>query len=149
MSLLFLQPLLASGYLPGVNRLRSKQLHHIIGSTLVLMIVVHVAGLWITSPPDVIDALLFRSATPFSLWGVIAMWAVFSTASLAAIRKSARIKPHIWKVAHKILAAIIVIGSVIHAILIDGTMESFSKYALCIFLSGVTFMTIVKMGVKK
>ncbi len=149
MSLLVLQPLLASGYLPGVNRLRSRQLHRVVGSTLVLMIIAHVAGLWITSPPDVIDALLFRSATSFSLWGVIAMWAIFSTATLAAVRKIAQIKPHIWKITHKTLAAIIVISSAIHAILIDGTMESFSKYAICILLLGVTFLAIANPDKKK
>ena len=36
--------------------------------------------LWITNLPDEIDGLLFASPTPFSAWGVIAMWAVFAAA---------------------------------------------------------------------
>ena len=33
---------------------------------MAVAVVIHVAGLWITSPPDMIDALLFTSPTPFS-----------------------------------------------------------------------------------
>jgi hypothetical protein len=47
---------------------------------LVVAVVVHVGGLWITSPPDMIDALLLTSPTPFSAFGVIAMWAIFAVA---------------------------------------------------------------------
>lgn len=149
MSLLALQPLLASVNLPRVSPLRSRQLHGVVGTVLVLTIILHVAGLWITSPPDVIDALLFRSATSFSVWGVIAMWALFSTATLAVIKKMVRIKPRVWKITHKTLAVVIVISSAVHAIQIDGTMESFSKYALCILLFGVTFIAIANFKVTK
>ena len=48
-------------------------------AVLVIAVVLHVAGLWVTSPPDVIDALLFVAPTPFSNWGIIAMWALFAT----------------------------------------------------------------------
>ncbi len=80
MSLLLLQPLLIGGYLPGLAPLRARAMHRWIGSFLVVAVIVHVIGLWITSPPDVIDALTFTSPTPFSAWGVIAMWAVFAAA---------------------------------------------------------------------
>ncbi len=144
MLMLLLQPLLASGYLPGLEQNRHRQLHRIVGSLLVLAIIVHVAGLWITSPPDVIDALLFRSATPFSVWGVTAMWGVILTATLAACLNSFRTRLRVWRIAHKVLAAIIVAASVIHAVLIDGTMESISKYALCTLLVVVTFLAVTK-----
>jgi len=123
MGLLLIQPLLAGGLLPGLPAL--------IGTFLVLAIVIHVAALWITSPPDVIDALLFDSPTPFSNWGVVAMWAVFASAFLAALRKRLRLRPRTWRIAHTGLATIIVIGSVVHAMLIEGTMETFTKAALC------------------
>lgn len=69
MSLLLLQPLLAGGLLPGLRGPRGRKLHRRTGALLVSAVILHVAGLWITSPPDVIDALLFRSPTPFSAWG--------------------------------------------------------------------------------
>lgn len=131
MALLLVQPLLAGGYLPGLARQRGRRLHRWVGGVLVLAVIVHVAGLWITSPPDVIDALLFRSPTPFSVWGVIAMWAVFAAALLAAIRRRLQLRPRTWRLAHTSLALVIVAGSVIHALLIEGTMETMTKVALC------------------
>jgi predicted ferric reductase len=92
-------------------------------------VVVHVAGLWITSPPDMIDALLFTSPTPFSPFGVVAMWAIFAVAILAALRR--RLGLRTWRIAHMSLAVVIVVGGVVHGILIEGTMETMSKVALC------------------
>ena len=123
------QPLLAGGYLPGLSAYRGRRVHHWIGGTLVVAVVLHVAGLWITSPPDMIDALTYTSPTPFSPWGVTAMWAIFAVALLAALRR--RLRPRTWRIAHTLLAVVIVAGSAIHAILIEGTMETFSKAALC------------------
>jgi predicted ferric reductase len=99
-------------------------------------VVIHVGGLWITSPPDVIDALLFTSPTPFAAWGVIAMWAIFAVAFLAALRR--RLRPRTWRIAHTLLAVVIVVGSVVHAILIEGTMETVSKAALCVLVLAAT-----------
>ena len=84
MALLLVQPLLVAGYLPGLPRSRGRRMHRWVGGGLIAAVVIHVAALWLTSPPDVIDALLFVSPTPFSAWGVIAMWAVFAAAALAA-----------------------------------------------------------------
>lgn len=131
MALLLVQPLLVGGYLPGFSSLRGRRMHRWIGGGLVVAVVAHVAGLWITSPPDVIDALLFTSPTPFSAWGVVAMWAIFATASLAALRKKLRLSPRFWRLAHTALALIIVIGSIVHAMLIQGTMGTISKAMLC------------------
>ncbi|MEM9344500.1 MAG: ferric reductase-like transmembrane domain-containing protein [Pseudomonadota bacterium] len=128
---LLLQPLLAMGVLPGLSAQQTRRTHRILGALLVAAIVVHVGGLWITSPPDVIDALTFTSPTPFSAWGVIAMWAAFSAAALALIRKRLKIRPTLWRIGHTILVSIIAIGTIIHAILIDGTMGITSKLALC------------------
>ncbi|MEO0360997.1 MAG: ferric reductase, partial [Pseudomonadota bacterium] len=93
LALLLMQPLLAGGYLPGLSVRVRRRLHALVGGGLVVLIAVHVVGLWITSPPDVVDALLFRSPTPFSAWGVIAMWAVFAAALLAAFRRRLRLRP--------------------------------------------------------
>jgi hypothetical protein len=76
LGLMLLQPVLMGGYLPGLSAYRGRRAHYWIGSALVVAVVIHVAGLWIISPPDMIDALLFSSPTPFSPFGVIAMWAI-------------------------------------------------------------------------
>ncbi|WP_373635620.1 ferric reductase-like transmembrane domain-containing protein [Yoonia sp. SS1-5] len=147
MALLLLQPLLVGGYLPGLIGPRVRQIHRWIGAALVVSVIVHVAGLWITSPPDVIDALLFVSPTPFSAWGVIAMWAVFAAALFAALRRRLKVRPMIWRRAHSFLAIIIVAGSVIHALLIEGTMEIMSKTLLCALVGIATAKTIADLRI--
>ena len=129
LALLLLQPLLAGGYLPGLRLRLRRRLHAWVGAGVAVAVALHVAGLWLTSPPDVVDALLFDSPTPFSAWGVVAMWAVFATALLALLR--GRLRPLVWRLCHVAFAAVIVVGSVVHAMLIDGTMGTLSKAALC------------------
>jgi hypothetical protein len=129
LGLLLVQPLVIGGYLPGPSGYRARRAHHWIGGTLVVAVVVHVGGLWITSPPDMIDALTFTSPTPFSPFGVVAMWAIFAVALLAAFRR--RMGLRTWRIVHMPLAAIIVVGGAAHAMLIEGTMETISKAVLC------------------
>ena len=138
MGLLLVQPLLASGDLPPLSAIRSRQVHRAVGMLLVAAILVHVGGLWITSPPDVVDALLFASPTPFSLWGVIAMWAVFTTAAMAILRRRVRVRPMTWRRAHVALAVIIAGTTIAHAALIEGTMETLTKIGLSILLALAT-----------
>jgi MYXO-CTERM domain-containing protein len=101
----------------------------VLGLVLVAAVIVHVAGLWITSPPDIEDALLLQSPTPFSIWGVVGMWALFAAAMLAFLRR--RLSPLVWRVGHTSLVGIVVLSGVIHAMLIEGTMETVSKAVLC------------------
>ena len=131
MALLLLQPLLAGGYLPGLEGRRGRRIHAWIGAALVAMLIAHVAGLWLTSPPDVVDALLFRSPTPFSAWGVVAMWAAFAAAMLAALRR--RLRPAVWRLGHTALVLTTVMGATVHAMLVEGTMGVISKAAVCAF----------------
>src|SRR6185312_3093105 len=51
LGLLLVQPVLIAGYLPGLSAYRRRRAHHWIGGVLVAAVIVHVAGLWITSPP--------------------------------------------------------------------------------------------------
>ena len=131
LALVLMQPLLAGGSLPALPAPRGRRVHRWVGFALVVMVVAHVAGLWLTSAPDVIDALLFDSPTPFSIWGVVAMWATFAAALLAVLRGRRRIGLKTWRIGHTALAGVIVIGSVVHALLIEGTMGSVSKAAFC------------------
>jgi len=141
MALVLIQPLLAGGYLPGLSSLRGRRVHRWVGLLLVAAVIFHVAGLWLTSPPDVIDALLFTSPAPFSAWGVVAMWAVCAAALLAAARQ--RMQPRLWRLGHTALATAVVAGSVVHAMLIEGTMGTWSKAALCALAIAATIKVLI------
>ena len=147
MSLLLLQPSLAGGYLPGLSVRHSRRIHRWVGTGLVAAVVIHVAGLWVTSPPDMLDALLFRAPTFFSAWGVIAMWAVFGAALFALLLRRLRLKWWVWRLGHTSLAAITVVGSVVHAVLIEGTMETFSKVLLSALVIAMTAKVLIDLRV--
>jgi len=131
LSLLLIQPLLAANALPMISVRTARRLHRWVGCVLLVCLTIHVVGLWITSPPDVIDALTFNSPTPFSVWGVIAMWALLAAALLAMLRAHFRTRQRVWKTLHKTLAAIVVLSTAMHAMKIDGTMEIVSKSVIC------------------
>lgn len=143
MTLMLIQPLLVGGYLPGISAGRSRRFHRIVGGVLVGAVLIHVASLWITSPPDVIDTLLFASPTPFAVWGVIAMWAIFASALLATLRR--RLSMSAWRLAHTTLAVVIVVGTVVHALLIEGTMETLSKVALSVLIVVATLKAVADL----
>lgn len=145
LGVMLFQPLLIGGYLPGLPARIGRRVHHWTGGALVVAVVIHVAGLWITSPPDMMDALTFASPTPFSPWGVIAMWAIFTVAVLAALRR--RLGPRTWRIAHTLLAIVIVTGSVVHGILIEGTMETVTKAALCALVLAATIKVMADLRV--
>ena len=147
LGLLLVQPLLIGGYLPGLAALRGRRAHRWTGGALVVAVLIHVGGLWLTSAPDVIDALLFASPTPFSVWGVMAMWAIFAVALLAALRHRLRLRPRTWRISHTCLALVIVVGSVLHSLLIEGTMETVSKAALCALVLAATIKAMVDLRV--
>src|SRR3954449_8808295 len=144
LGVVLVQPLLIGGYLPGPSAYRARRAHHWMGGALVVAVVIHVSGLWITSPPDMIDALTFTSPTPFSPFGVIAMWAIFAVALLAAFRR--RMGLRMWRIVHMSLAAVIVVGSVVHGMLIEGTMETVSKAALCALVLGAAIKVMADLA---
>lgn len=132
--LLLLQPLLIGGDLPGLPKHIARRAHPFVGAMLVVAVIIHIIGLWITSPPDVIDALTFTSPTPFSNWGVIAMWSLLATTALMIFRRRLQLQARHWRMTHSFLALVIVIGTVVHALLIEGVMETVSKVTLCILV---------------
>ena len=144
LGLLLVQPLLAGGFLPGLSALRGRRVHRWVGAALVPAVAVHVAGLWVTSPPDVIDTLLLRSPAPFAPWGVLALWALLSTAGLAAMRRRVRLRPVAFRRAHAALAALAVLGTVLHALLIEGTMGTASKLALSAMVVAATAAVVAR-----
>jgi len=90
-----------------------------------------------------IDALTFSSPTPFSNWGVIAMWALFVSALSVKIRQYWRFGPANWRIAHAILAVVIVVTTVVHAVLVQGTMGTKSKTALGVFIAAAMAIVVV------
>jgi predicted ferric reductase len=149
LGLVLVQPLLIGGYLPGLSAYRGRRAHHWIGGALALAVVIHVAGLWITSPPDMIDALLFASPTPFSPFGVTAMWAIFIVALLARLRRRLGLRLRNWRIVHIPLAIVIVVGSVAHCLLIEGTMETVSKVVLCAAVLAATIKVMIDLWRKR
>ena len=147
LGLVLVQPLLIGGYLPGLSTYRGRRAHHWIGGALALAVVIHVAGLWITSPPDMIDALTYTSPTPFSPFGVTAMWAIFTVALLALLRRRMGLRLRTWRIVHIPLAIVIVAGSVAHCLLIEGTMETISKAALCVLIVVATVKVMIDLQV--
>lgn len=129
---LLVQPLLVAGVMPGVPRRIGRRWHRWSGALLMAAVAVHVGGLWITSPPDMIDALTFGAPTAFSAFGVVAMWALVVAALLAVARRSPGLRPQVWRLAHGSAVAVAVAASVPHALLIEGTMGTLSKAALCV-----------------
>ena len=136
LTLLLAQPLLAARALPGLRAARARRLHGALGAALLAAVAVHVGGLWVTSPPDVVDALLLRSPTPFSVWGVLATVAALGAAALAAARR--RLPRGLWRRGHVALAATVAAGTVAHALLIEGTMGTASKWTLCALVLAAT-----------
>lgn len=134
MALMPLQPLLATQSLPGLSAFRGRKLHRLIGALLVTSVGLHVVGLWITSPPDVVDVLLLRSPTPFALWGLLAMGALFLSAGITALRGPLHLRWKLWRGLHLGLAAVVITGTVVHALRIEGTMEPVSKALLSLWL---------------
>ncbi len=145
MGLLLFQPLLIGVPLPGVRQPHVRRTHRWLGFALTSMVLLHVVGLWIFSPPDVIDALLLRSPTAFSLWGVIAMWAVLISSVLVMLRRRLKISVRVWRVAHTTLAVVIVFSTVVHAWLIEGAMGTISKTALCASVIAATIWVIYRL----
>ena len=146
LGLLLVQPALIAGYLPDLSAYRARRIHHWTGGAVVVALLVHIGGLWITSPPDMIDALTFTSPTPFSPFGVTAMWAIFAVALLAAFRR--RMGLRMWRIVHTSLAVVIVGGSVVHVVLVEGTMETTSKAALFALVVAAAIKAIVDVWMR-
>ena len=131
LALLLVQPLLAAGLLPGLTIPTGRRLHRRIGGVLAVAVALHISGLWLTSPPDMIDALTFTAPTAFSAFGVVAMWALIAAGLLALLRKTLRLRPRVWRLAHTAAVVVVAGGSVAHAVMVEGTMGRGSKTLIC------------------
>jgi predicted ferric reductase len=147
LSLLFLQPLLPASYLAGSEGAAGRRWHRWLGIAIVLAAALHVGGLYLASPEDTIDALLLVSPTPFSVYGVTAMWGVAVTAILVLFRRRLGLRHSIWRLIHNGLAALVVAATVIHALQIEGAMEPVSKGMLCMAVVAATGVALLDLRV--
>jgi predicted ferric reductase len=149
LSLLLLQPLLPAGYLAGSEGPAGRRWHRWLGAAIVVAVALHVGGLYLASPEDTIDALLLVSPTPFSVYGVTAMWGVMATAILVLFRRRLRLRHSAWRLIHNGLAAVVVVATVIHALQIEGAMELGSKWMLCMAVMAATGVALFDLRVVK
>ena len=154
LALLLVQPLLAAGYLPGLHVARARLWHRRVGAAIVIGVALHVGGLYLTSPPDALDALLLVAPTPFSVYGVIGMWSIIGTIILVVLRSRLGLGQIAWRIVHNALSAIVVVTSVVHALMIEGTMGSLSKQILCIGILAImaivsAYLRLIKPMLRK
>jgi hypothetical protein len=76
------------------------------------------------------------------------MWAIVAIALLAALRHRLRWRPRTWRMRHVFLAVVIDAGTIVHALLIEGTMETVSKVVLCLLVFAATTKIVVDTWVR-
>lgn len=143
--LLLIQPLLAAGFVPGLNPVQARRWHQRTGSALVIALALHIIGLYLTSPPDMIDALLLVAPTLYSIFGVIGMWALILIVLLVVARSRLGMRVTMWRVVHNTLAVVVVVASVTHALMIEGAMGPLSKLILCLCVLAATAVVTVQL----
>lgn len=135
------QALLIAGLLP-VKNMAARHLHRVTGAAIAAAVALHIAGLWVTSPQDMADALLLRAPAMFSFWGVLAAWVLVAISVLVLRRR--RIAPRHWRRLHGILAAVFVAASIFHVLPIIGTMEPITKVAICLLVAAATLAVLAR-----
>jgi predicted ferric reductase len=147
MSLLFVQPLLMATAPSLLSAGAGRRWHRWAGIVIIAMVGLHIGALYAYSPDDITDALLLVAPTPFSLYGVISLWCLVLTALLVATRRVLRLAPRQWRLLHSVLAVAIVSSGVVHAVLIEGAMEEFSKLTVCVAALATTTAGALEVNV--
>ncbi len=75
------------------------------------------------------------------------MWAILAVALMVALRQRMGLRPRAWRIAHTALVAVIVVGTIVHSMLIQGTMETVSKTVLCALVLVATIKVIADIRV--
>lgn len=132
LALFAVQPLLVGGYLTMFSLVTLRKWHRWLGSVIVVLVVLHVGGLFLVSPADALDALLFSAPTPFSIYGVLAMWGIVATIVMVVLRRRLRLSYRTWRNIHNAFALLVVAATAVHALQIEGAMEVVSKWFLCL-----------------
>lgn len=74
------------------------------------------------------------------------MWATFTAAALAIFKRKLPMAAHLWRITHTLVTALVVVTSVAHAMLIDGTMGNVSKILLSIAIVMATLIVAIRLG---
>lgn len=77
------------------------------------------------------------------------MWAIFAVALLASLRRRLGLRLRTWRILHLPLAIVIVIAGIVHCLLIEGTMETISKAALCALVLAATVKVMADLWRKR
>ena len=149
LSLFVVQPLLAAGYLPGVPLVRERRWHRWVGAAIVACVLLHIGGLYLTSPADTLDALLLVAPTPFSVYGVLAMWGIVATAVFVVLRRRSGLRYATWFFIHNALALVVVVSTMVHALQIEGAMGILSKWLVCLAALATTLVVLLDLRVVK
>jgi predicted ferric reductase len=63
------------------------------------------------------------------------------------LRRRSGLRPRTWRIAHTLLAVVIIVASVVHSLLIEGAMEAASKAALCALVLAATIKVMADLRV--
>lgn len=113
-SALAIQPLLARG--------RRISRHQIFGSIALVLVLVHVAALFVESPDDARFALSPDGPTRARM-ALFATIALFGVVALGALRTRLPLSPAVWRVLHAYLAVVVITLGIGHAVLTDGALD--------------------------
>jgi predicted ferric reductase len=111
---LALQPLLARR--PRIGR------HQLVGATVLGLVLVHVAALFVESPEDAWFALSPDGPTRARM-ALFATLALIGVVALGALRTRLPISPATWRVLHAYLAVVVIALGIGHAVLTDGALD--------------------------
>lgn len=149
LAILLVQPLLAARLLPLPSVSAARRWHRWTGALIMAAVGLHVGALYASSPEDIADALWLVAPTPFSVYGVVGVLGLILTALLVALKSRSGLRYTSWRMLHNALALIVVMSSIAHALLIEGTMGHLSKALLCALVLSATTVVLWRLHVAR
>jgi len=131
-SALAVQPLLA-----GSGRLRW---HRVLGATALVLVLVHLGGLFVESPKDTRFALSLDGPTRGRM-AALATFALIAVVALGVARARLPMSGPSWRILHGFLAVLVVGLGFGHAVLTDGALDGFGTSVL------LAFATVALLGI--
>ncbi|MDA0139887.1 hypothetical protein, partial [Solirubrobacter deserti] len=107
---------------PWLAATRAVRPHRAIGAAIVVLVLLHVALLYILAPDDALFAMSPNGPTRARM-ALIATVALLVAAVLGAIGPSSRLSRTTWRVLHAYLATVTVVLGVGHAVLTAGALD--------------------------
>ena len=101
---------------------RGVRAHRVTGTAIVVLVLAHVALLFVLSPDDALFAMSPDGPTRARM-ALIATCALLAAAVLGALGPSLPLSRTTWRVLHAYLAVLVLVLGVGHAVLTDGALE--------------------------